>query len=316
MRRFGDILRNFNKIDSILAEPNLKKYRRQSIRLILAVYCLFTSVMIFDIFYWTRSSCPGGKSGSHYILDYCGFYFLYYIMITLELYFSHLVYSIHMKLFLINEYLVISDLRNNLKNNIIMVNSQIDNFHLESLWHRQHQDSKIFFKIRMPESSFTNAQRIKILRKLHKLLNYGVDIINGTIANGIMLIMLSCLVHLIVTPYFLVAELIKEKSNILFIFLQIFWIITHTCRLLIIVEPCQACSLEGQRTNMLLCDLLLLNNTDDEFEKAVKSFSLYLSQNHIRFSCSGLFTIDRSLITSIAGSVTTYIVILFQFNNN
>nr|CAI5828032.1 unnamed protein product [Callosobruchus analis] len=34
----------------------------------------------------------------------------------------------------------------------------------------------------------------------------------------------------------------------------------------------------------------------------------------IRFTAAGLTKIDRSLITSIAGGVTTYLIILFQFN--
>lgn len=52
--------------------------------------------------------------------------------------------------------------------------------------------------------------------------------------------MLSCLLHLIVTPYFLVFGLITNKKA-QYIFGQFFWILGHIGRVLIIVEPCQSC---------------------------------------------------------------------------
>jgi len=52
---------------------------------------------------------------------------------------------------------------------------------------------------------------------------------------------------------------------------------------------------------------------DREGRKQLEIFSLQLLHRPLEFSACGLFTLDRTLITSIAGAVTTYLVILLQF---
>ncbi|CAH1966898.1 unnamed protein product [Acanthoscelides obtectus] len=131
-----------------------------------------------------------------------------------------------------------------------------------------------------------------------------------------MLMMFSCLIHLIITPYFLLAEVVKPDCDVVFTFLQVVWIATHIARLLIIIEPCQSCSLEGQRTIALLCDLLGKYDITDNTRKIVEVFITQASQQPVKFSCFHLFNLDRSVLTALSGSIATYIVILFQFSTN
>nr|CAI5846904.1 unnamed protein product [Callosobruchus analis] len=131
-----------------------------------------------------------------------------------------------------------------------------------------------------------------------------------------LLMMFSCLIHLVITPYFLLAEIVKPDCDVAFSFLQVVWIVTHIARLLIIVEPCQSCSLEGQRTITLLCDLLGKCDIKDNTRKVVKVFLTQALQQPVKFTCFHLFNLDRSVLTTLFGSIATYIVILFQFNTN
>ncbi|XP_072394807.1 gustatory receptor for sugar taste 43a-like [Diabrotica undecimpunctata] len=127
------------------------------------------------------------------------------------------------------------------------------------------------------------------------------------------LIMLSCLLHLIVTPYFLLAKIISDDTDIYYICLQSIWFIGHIGRVLIIVEPCQSCINEHHKTSSVISDMLTYE-VDDTIKKGMTMFSLQFNRWKLRFSSCGFFKISRALLTSIAGAVTTYLVILFQFN--
>ncbi|KAG5897019.1 hypothetical protein JTB14_021742 [Gonioctena quinquepunctata] len=278
---------------------------------------LLAVVMVLDILYWVRTSSLRYKSGSQYFLNYLGFYVLYYILMTQEIFFWHLVYLINIKLTLLNECLEVEEQfmeHEKCIGDITLVNYHIDTLYLKTFLSIGEM-SKIHFRRRFPTLQDSNAGRMRILGNFHKIVSDGVQLINSTMSNGIMFIMLSCLVHLIITPYFLLAELMKDNGSTLFMFLVSLWIVVHTGRLLILVEPCHRCSREGQRTTTLACELLRLDEIEEHFKTAIASFNAQVAQNRIQFSCSGLFTIDRSLITSIASSVTTYIVIVFQFRN-
>ena len=48
--------------------------------------------------------------------------------------------------------------------------------------------------------------------------------------------LISCLLHLVATAYFLFLELMNKKPNLSY--LQLLWIMLHVMRLLLIVEPC------------------------------------------------------------------------------
>ncbi|CAH1966897.1 unnamed protein product [Acanthoscelides obtectus] len=159
-------------------------------------------------------------------------------------------------------------------------------------------------------------ERMFQLLNVHKHILHGVNIVNNSFCNGLVLMMFSCLIHLIITPYFLLAEVVKPDCDVVFTFLQVVWIATHIARLLIIIEPCQSCSLEGQRTIALLCDLLGKYDITDNTRKIVEVFITQASQQPVKFSCFHLFNLDRSVLTALSGSIATYIVILFQFSTN
>nr|CAI5846903.1 unnamed protein product [Callosobruchus analis] len=159
-------------------------------------------------------------------------------------------------------------------------------------------------------------ERMYHLLDVHKNILLGVNTVNNSFSNGLVLMMFSCLIHLVITPYFLLAEIVKPDCDVAFSFLQVVWIVTHIARLLIIVEPCQSCSLEGQRTITLLCDLLGKCDIKDNTRKVVKVFLTQALQQPVKFTCFHLFNLDRSVLTTLFGSIATYIVILFQFNTN
>ncbi|CAL1679261.1 unnamed protein product [Lasius platythorax] len=102
------------------------------------------------------------------------------------------------------------------------------------------------------------------------------------------------------------------KREPLFLAVQGLWCIFHFWRLLMIIQPAYATTMQGKKTAVLVSQLLSTSH-DREGTKQLEIFSLQLLLRPLEFSACGLFTLDRTLMTSIAGAVTTYLVILLQF---
>nr|UTN00893.1 gustatory receptor [Semanotus bifasciatus] len=313
MRVFWKLLCCCNRIDCAIPLTNPSRYRVNSAIFIGIVLILFTSVEIFDIIVWSDTS-KHGRLG--YLADYCGFYFLYYIIVVQELFFWHLIFFLEIRISLLNEFLLLEEDQGKELRNLNLVNVYLDNL---NLYKKSSKRGPVFKKKAflggIATANLGFIERISTLAKLHKYVSNTVDSINNSVANGIVLLTLSCLDHLIVTPYFFVKEMTSDNPTGVVLCLQVSWFATHIFLLLIMVEPCHICLKESRRTLHLACKLLAQFNMDEEDRRVLEIFIIQLAQKKIRFSCFGLFQITRSIITKLAGAVTTYLVILFQLNN-
>ncbi|XP_046681351.1 putative gustatory receptor 28b [Homalodisca vitripennis] len=61
------------------------------------------------------------------------------------------------------------------------------------------------------------------------------------------------------------------------------------------------------------CYVLLLFNSSTEVTNSLEGFLLQLPHQNARFSARGFLQIHKKALTSMAGAVTTYLVILIQF---
>ncbi|XP_067005900.1 gustatory receptor for sugar taste 43a-like [Anabrus simplex] len=127
---------------------------------------------------------------------------------------------------------------------------------------------------------------------------------------------LTVFLHLVITPYFFLLDLLYPvtygNTDPSFLFLQLAWIVAHVLKLFLIIQPCSATCNEARRTGTLVAQLL--NNChDSSIKKQLETFALQLIHQRVEFSACGFYTLNFPLIASIAGSVTTYLVILIQF---
>ncbi|XP_066261789.1 gustatory and pheromone receptor 39a-like [Euwallacea similis] len=146
---------------------------------------------------------------------------------------------------------------------------------------------------------------LDVLEKIRKC----VGIINDSASFGVVFLTLSCLLHLVVTPYSLLVEILKKSPSVTIIVLQSAWLSGHIGLLLLITEPCQRCSKEYQDICNITQEVICLMELRRDLR--TKHFA-----ENLKFNACGFFNIDRSLLTSIAGAVSTYLVILFQFSGN
>ena len=73
---------------------------------------------------------------------------------------------------------------------------------------------------------------------VHSLLCDAVSLINAAFGVVLLAVTVTCLLHLIITPYFLILQAkASEKDEWIFLFVQAGWCIFHIIRMLIIVQP-------------------------------------------------------------------------------
>nr|QHN69215.1 gustatory receptor 9 [Sirex nitobei] len=146
---------------------------------------------------------------------------------------------------------------------------------------------------------------------MHTSLLNTVLLINSAFGVPLLVITATCLLHLIATPYFVIIEIYGKRDQLL-LTTQCLWCILHVGRIFVIVQPCYTVSEESKKTASIVSKLLSLD-WEPEVRKQLKMFSLQLLHRPFELSACGHFSLNRSLITSIAGAVTTYLVILIQF---
>ncbi|NP_001164387.2 gustatory receptor 5 isoform X1 [Nasonia vitripennis] len=93
------------------------------------------------------------------------------------------------------------------------------------------------------------------------------------------------------------------------LFIQIFTVLK-------IVLSCNWTSRQAAITSKILHSLSLSDMCvdDDSLSEMVRTFSMQILHHNFSFTAAGFFQIDSTLIQSFAGAVTTYLVILIQFD--
>lgn len=94
------------QVDSMVSQSTPNKFRRTSTIFIVSVYITATFVIFLDVIMYYKTAA---KFGSRYFFEYFGFYCLYYILITHEVFFWHTIYVINIKITKVNELLQIEE---------------------------------------------------------------------------------------------------------------------------------------------------------------------------------------------------------------
>nr|XP_053617735.1 gustatory receptor for sugar taste 43a-like [Plodia interpunctella] len=122
--------------------------------------------------------------------------------------------------------------------------------------------------------------------------------------------------HLVVSPYFAIIEIQLRAPNSPwghYMILQCAWYTIHILRLFLVVEPCYYTIAKIREIENLVCRLVVTAPNTGALAIHVEHLALQLMVQPVCFKPKGLCTLDRPLIASIFGAVTTYLVILIQF---
>ncbi|KAJ3650960.1 hypothetical protein Zmor_017032 [Zophobas morio] len=299
--RYFDYLR---KCDGVLQKQPFRTWRHG---LVVYTTIFFTAgILVVDMVMWINLA---SKEQNAYILF--GYFFPYYVCycftIVVELVYWQNVHAIMRRLIWLNEKL--AEVAEEMNNDILFM--RIDRKKISNVVDTLNADN---LKKQEQKKSVLSLEQIQDLISAYQRLTDATNSINDCFGLIILIILLGCLIHLLVTPYALYA-IIFTTGNSMFIVSQSIWMTGHVLRLFLIVEPCHGCLIEIKKTTAMVCKLLCLPSKK-EVRKSLEFFLDYLAQCRIEFSAFGLTKIHRGLLTTIAGAVTTYLVILFQFNRN
>ncbi|XP_061722790.1 putative gustatory receptor 28b [Cydia pomonella] len=132
--------------------------------------------------------------------------------------------------------------------------------------------------------------------------------------NGLflMIVLMSTFLRLVLTPYCMLIE--RPNSEVFGVTLSLFWSLVHVTILILTIEPCHWTHIQRQNTAILLGQLIVhLAPKCERLSKELDQFTKQLMLGDAKFDTLGVYTLDRQLMATILGGVTTYLVIIIQF---
>jgi gustatory receptor len=93
------------------------------------------------------------------------------------------------------------------------------------------------------------------------------------------------------------------------------WLFLISFKLISITAPCHSATTEAENTALLVQKLLLARHFDQDSVTELQLFSQQLLQRKMKFTAFGFLNIDYSLLFTIIGGVTTFLVVAMQFRN-
>ncbi|XP_044746570.1 putative gustatory receptor 2a [Coccinella septempunctata] len=117
----------------------------------------------------------------------------------------------------------------------------------------------------------------------------------------------------IVMQVFLSCQLFKREIQWKFLLEYLLAVASYSYTVYKICNICEYTVREAKRSGLLIHQI---ETEDFDMRDEIEMFSLQIANENIEFSSGGFFPIDYSLLFSIIGGVTTYIIILIQLDSS
>ncbi|XP_026740468.1 gustatory receptor for sugar taste 43a-like isoform X2 [Trichoplusia ni] len=167
-----------------------------------------------------------------------------------------------------------------------------------------------------PRLVVSPCDAVRRLAALHGTLCDVVTSIDASYGLPLIVILISTLLHLVVTPYFAIMEIMVSKNRPHFLVLQAMWCTMYFLRMIGLVEPGQLTIDEGKKTEIIISKLMMSMPSTGRLPERLEIFSRQLMMlQSISYEPMSMCTLNRSLITSVLAAVTIYLVIILQFQN-
>ncbi|XP_048506410.1 gustatory receptor for sugar taste 43a-like isoform X2 [Athalia rosae] len=260
------------EVDEKLGIVALKKTRRFCIVILSGTLIYFNALSIIDYLIWVNQTKKNVKLKDKGAINYVPLYFLYVSVMLMEVQIALAAYSLEQRFARLNK-----SLENLMKTeklpNLFPSELSAGDFNEHGQFRaviRGDLRGEPLFRIRkisdieLIKSGNSNlAETIYDMVTVHSSLSDTVLLINNAFGFPALIAVLTCLLHLIITPYFLILEA-NGEHNEFFLVVQLMWCVGHVGRLLIIVQPCYAASVQiaGAVTTYLV--ILIQFQKDDD----------------------------------------------------
>ena len=163
----------------------------------------------------------------------------------------------------------------------------------------------------------TQQRNIRSARELYDDLCDISVLINSMYGFQILLGLGVTTAELTLSSYLMLATIlgiltVEADTSARFICVMTAWLILYAIKLISITAPCQSATSEVENTVMLV-QKLLLAGFDQNSMAELQLFSHQLLHRKMTFTAFGFLKLDYSLLLTIIGGVTTYVVIALQY---
>ncbi|XP_050553004.1 gustatory receptor for sugar taste 43a isoform X3 [Spodoptera frugiperda] len=333
MRNMLKFMENIASVDTSIGGQYSLVTERKLCGIILAIL-IFFSILIADDFTFYALQAKKLDREWDVVTNYLGFYLLWFVVLILELQFAFTALSVRARFSAVNDALALTARQVSVPEkpksssplNIYAIrvapadSARSANVSLlvETMTGREHvviikRTVSIISASGEPRLIVSPCDAVRRLAALHGTLCDVVNSIDDSYGLPLIVILISTLLHLIVTPYFLIMEIIVSTNRIHFLVLQFLWCVTHMLRMIVVVEPGHYTIAEGKRTEALVCRLMTSAPSTGVLPSRLEIFSRQLMLQSVSYAPMGMCTLHRPLVASVIGAVTTYLVILIQF---
>ncbi|XP_046681316.1 gustatory receptor for sugar taste 43a-like [Homalodisca vitripennis] len=174
-------------------------------------------------------------------------------------------------------------------------------------------ESGITSRINVDDTHATCSTKIKKLRTLvntYWMLCDAVHQANDFYCDQLMAVMFSLFLHITIKSYFFFLHVRARK-----VFIATnegAWILILMCYIFMLLNSSTDVTSKADDTGPMICRMIN-NGLEPSLRKLLEGFLLQWRHHNARFSAFGCFQIHNETLTVMAGAVTTYLVILIQF---
>ena len=293
-----------NQVDKVLISQSKKFHSKIKYIIMLitsAGISFLATVLIYDIYLWFQ------KSHNKFML--IGFYLAHTINCITDIQFGSMVLLLWFRFRIINERIV------KMYSNEIYRTNGGPQFMLR----RENNISDINIGNWIDSNRSSQKENLFLLRKQFDELQDIAILVNS--AFNIQLLFITPTILISITTYFYKALSMSsirkhaipeslETDHLLYI--NLLWATFFTTMIVFIASLCSIATNEAQKTTFILQTILLKEILNSEDTEELQMFSDHVTGRKLQFTAHGFFEIDASLLCSIAGAVTTYLVILVQ----
>ncbi|XP_046684412.1 putative gustatory receptor 28b [Homalodisca vitripennis] len=155
-------------------------------------------------------------------------------------------------------------------------------------------------------------KKLKSLMNTYWMLCDAVHQANDFYCYQLMAVVFNSFVHITITCY--IFFLYVREGNMFAIITEGAWFLTHIYYVVVLVNSSTDVTNSAEETSQMICKLIN-SNLDPVLKKQLEGFLLQFPHHNARFSALGYFPIHKETLTAMAGAVTTYLVIMIQFQN-
>ncbi|KAK4883535.1 hypothetical protein RN001_006854 [Aquatica leii] len=170
--------------------------------------------------------------------------------------------------------------------------------------------------------SFSNKDPTAMVLKtkyFHQKLCELSENVNKAYSFQLLFMLIALFLNSIMTLFYWAIQSVPENKTKIFIADVIYMnnkFIFGVIQILILVYVCSSTSEEAKKTSRLIHDIIPPSNmlqNREALQIQLSCFSLQLANHNIEFNACGIFSINESLIYSIIGAASAYLVIVIQF---